>query len=135
MPVFESLPDNDDAYCYEEKGVYYSPYAYSDRKGSVVKLGVNTEIPDITLTKDTTFYIEYRKCVNVLFNVNGGYRELEEEKSSENFTMSMGFYFSMLWSSVGDNLKISNIMIGLDIFIVALNIIFFNFFKVILIIF
>ena len=106
MPVFESLPDNDDAYCYEEKGVYYYPYAYSDRKGSVVKLGVNTEIPDITLTKDTTFYIEYRKCVNVLFNVNGGYRELEEEKSSENFTMSMGFYFSMLWSSVGDNLKI-----------------------------
>ena len=106
MPVFESLPDNDDAYCYEEKGVYYYPYAYSDRKGSVVKLGVNTEIPDITLTKDTTFYIEYRKCVNVLFNVNGGYRELEEEKSSENFTMSMGFYFSMLWSSIGDNLKI-----------------------------
>ena len=106
MPVFESLPDNDDAYCYEEKGVYYYPYAYSDRKGSVVKLGVNTEIPDITLTKDTTFYIEYRKCVDVLFNLNGGYRELEEEKSSENFKMSMGFYFSMLWSSVGDNLKI-----------------------------
>ncbi len=106
MPVFESLPNNDDAYCYEEKGVYYYPYAYSDRKGSVVKLGFNTEIPDITLTKDTTFYIEYRKCVNVLFNVNGGYRELEEEKSSENFKISMGFYFSMLWSSVGDNLKI-----------------------------
>ena len=105
-PVFESLPDNSDAYCYKENGVYYYAYAYSDKKGSEVKLGVNTEIPDITLTKDTTFYIEYRKCVNVLFNVNGGYRELEEEKSSENFTMSMGFYFSMLWSSVGDNLKI-----------------------------
>ena len=105
-PVFESLPDNSDAYCYKENGVYYYAYAYSDRKESEVKLGVNTEIPDITLTKDTTFYIEYRKCVDVLFNLNGGYRELKEEKSSENFTMSMGFYFSMLWSSVGDNLKI-----------------------------
>ena len=105
-PVFESLPDNSDAYCYKENGVYYYAYAYSDRKEREVKLGVNTEIPDITLTKDTTFYIEYRKCVDVLFNLNGGYRELEEEKSSENFKMSMGFYFSMLWSSVGDNLKI-----------------------------
>ena len=105
-PVFESLPDNSDAYCYKENGVYYYAYAYSDRKEREVKLGVNTEIPDITLTKDTTFYIEYRKCVDVLFNLNGGYRELEEEKSSENFTMSMGFYFSMLWSSVGDKLKI-----------------------------
>ena len=105
-PVFESLPDNSDAYCYKENGVYYYAYAYSDRKEIEVKLGVNTEIPDITLTKDTTFYIEYRKCVDVLFNLNGGYRELEEEKSSENFKMSMGFYFSMLWSSVGDKLKI-----------------------------
>ena len=105
-PVFESLPDNSDAYCYKENGVYYYAYAYSDRKEREVKLGVNTEIPDITLTKDTTFYIEYRKCVDVLFNLNGGYRELKEEKSSENFTMSMGFYSSMLWSNIRDNLKI-----------------------------
>lgn len=103
-PVFESLPDNDDVYCYEENGVYYYPYAYGDKND--IKIKYNAEIPDITLTKDTTFYIEYRKCVDVLFNLNGGYRELKEEKSSENFTMSMGFYSSMLWSNIRDNLKI-----------------------------
>ena len=104
VPVFESLPDNDDVYCYEENGVYYYPYAYGDKNDIEIKY--NAEIPDITLTKDTTFYIEYRKCVDVLFNLNGGYRELKEEKSSENFTMSMGFYSSMLWSNIKDNLKI-----------------------------
>lgn len=80
VPFAGNLEKGGDYYSYEENGTYYYCYAYSNRKGIVVDvrsiiLHVLDGIPNITLTENTTFYVEYRECVDVLFDLNGGYIE------------------------------------------------------------
>lgn len=82
VPFAGNLEKGGDYYSYEENGTYYYCYAYSDRKGIEVDvrsiiLNVLDGIPmtNITLTENTTFYVEYRECVDVLFDLNGGYIE------------------------------------------------------------
>lgn len=79
VPFAGNLEKGGDYYSYEENGTYYYCYAYSDRKGievdvrSIVLDGI--PMTNITLTENTTFYVEYRECVDVLFDLNGGYKE------------------------------------------------------------
>ena len=79
VPFAGNLEKGGDYYSYEENGTYYYCYAYSDRKGiefdvrSIVLGGI--PMTNITLTENTTFYVEYRECVDILFDLNGGYIE------------------------------------------------------------
>ena len=127
--VFDSLPECDtpvpyagnlekggDYYSYEENGTYYYCYAYSDRKGiefdvrSII-LNVLDGIPmtNITLTENTTFYVEYRECVDILFDLNGGYIESSSEgdeiiTSTENLDVSIGILASAGWDEIGSSM-------------------------------
>ena len=116
VPFAGNLEKGGDYYSYEENGTYYYCYAYSDRKGTEFDVmsiisNVLEGIPmtNRILTENTTFYVEYRECVDVLIDLNGGYIESSSEgdeivTSTENLDVSIGILASAGWDEIGSSM-------------------------------
>ena len=115
VPFAGNLEKGGDYYSYEENGTYYYCYAYSDRKGiefdvrSIVLGGI--PMTNITLTENTTFYVEYRECVDVLIDLNGGYIESISEgeeivTSTENLDVSIGITACVGWTEIRSSMGV-----------------------------